>query len=194
MSRPQSPLPPLLSVHVITVSFLQRNANLAFLFFRVPRSCIKFAFPPARVPKMPGTWECETRNARPSLHFKQYCATSLILRLPCRTRMLSGGDGGWTWMSGKGVAPPRNRIDLSIRLLQGANPFREIIRSRGPLIYCTRAKYTRGRGSLWTRSSLRDSDWTSSSSSDAPPPPPAAARQGVPQRRPFIRTGVTKVA
>ena len=102
------------------------------------------------------------------------CATSLILHLPCRMRMLSGWDGRWTWMSGKGVAPPRNRIDLSIRLLQGANPFREIIRSRGPLIYCTRAKYTRGRGSLWTRSSLRDSDWTLSSSSEAPPllPPP----------------------
>ena len=41
-----------------------------------------------------------------------------------------GGD-----LCGKGVAPPRNRIDLSIRLLQGANPFREIIRSRGPLIH-----------------------------------------------------------
>ena len=31
----QSPLPPLLSVHVITVSSLHRNVNLAFLFFRV---------------------------------------------------------------------------------------------------------------------------------------------------------------
>ena len=122
-------------------------------------------------------------------------ATSLILCLPCRMQLLSGGDGRWTWMSGKGVAPPRNRIDWSIRLLQGANPFREIIRSRGPLIYCTRAKYTRGRGSLWTRSSLRDSEWTSSSSPNAPPPPAAACR-GAPQRRPFIRTGVriTKVA
>ena len=32
------PLPPLLSVHVITVSSLHRNANLAVLFFRVPHS------------------------------------------------------------------------------------------------------------------------------------------------------------
>ena len=38
VSRPQSPLPPLLSVHIITVSSLHRNANLAILFFRVPRS------------------------------------------------------------------------------------------------------------------------------------------------------------
>ena len=38
-------------------------------------------------------------------------------------------------MSGKGVAPPRNRIDLSIRLFQGANPFIEVICSTGPLIY-----------------------------------------------------------
>ena len=57
------PLPPLLSVHVITVSSLHRNANLAFLFFRIPRSCIKFAFPRARVPKIPGTREHETRIA-----------------------------------------------------------------------------------------------------------------------------------
>ena len=34
------PLPPLLSVHVITVSSLHRNANIAVLFFRVPRSRI----------------------------------------------------------------------------------------------------------------------------------------------------------
>ena len=34
------PLPPLLSVHVITVSSLHRNANLAFLFFGVQHSCI----------------------------------------------------------------------------------------------------------------------------------------------------------
>ena len=34
------PLPPLLSVHIITVSSLHRNANLAFLFFRVPSSCV----------------------------------------------------------------------------------------------------------------------------------------------------------
>ena len=31
------------------------------------RSCIKFAFPRACVPKMPGAQERETRNARPSL-------------------------------------------------------------------------------------------------------------------------------
>ena len=63
------PLLPLLSEHVITVSShsLHRNANSAFLFFRVPRSCIKFAFPCVRVPKIPGTRERETRNARPSL-------------------------------------------------------------------------------------------------------------------------------
>ena len=48
-------------------SSLHRNANLAFPFFRVPRSCIKFAFPRARGSKMPGSRECETRNARPSL-------------------------------------------------------------------------------------------------------------------------------
>ena len=41
---------------------LHRNAKLAF-----PRSCTKFAFPRARVPKMPGTRERETKNARPSL-------------------------------------------------------------------------------------------------------------------------------
>ena len=33
----------------------------------LPRSCIKFAFPRARVLKMPGTRECEARNSRPSL-------------------------------------------------------------------------------------------------------------------------------
>ena len=59
------PLPLFLSVpvHVISVSSLHRNANLAFLFFRIPRSCIKFAFPRARVPKIPGTREHETRIA-----------------------------------------------------------------------------------------------------------------------------------
>ena len=75
VSCPKSPLSPHLSVHVITVSSLHRNANLVFLFFCVPRSCIKFAFPLACVPKTPGTRELmnagarehETRNARPSL-------------------------------------------------------------------------------------------------------------------------------
>ena len=41
----QSPLPPLLSVHVITVSSLQRNANLAFLLFRVPAILYKICIP-----------------------------------------------------------------------------------------------------------------------------------------------------
>ena len=73
ISRPQSPpstVLPLLTEHVITVSShsLHRNANSAFLFFRVPRSCIRFAFPRVRVPKIPGTRERETRNARPSLN------------------------------------------------------------------------------------------------------------------------------
>ena len=36
--RSQSPLPPLLSVPVTTVSSLHRNANLGFLLFRIPRS------------------------------------------------------------------------------------------------------------------------------------------------------------
>ena len=67
-----------------------------------------------------------TQVSNGSEHFTT-SATSLILRLPCRMQMLSGGDGRWTWMSGKGVAPPRNRIGSSIQLLQGANPFREII-------------------------------------------------------------------
>ena len=62
------PLPPLLSVHVITVSSLHSNGNLAFLFFCIPCSCIKFAFPCALVPKITGTRERKTRNARPSLN------------------------------------------------------------------------------------------------------------------------------
>ena len=41
----QSPLPPLLSVHVITVSSLHRNANLAFLLFRVPAILYKICIP-----------------------------------------------------------------------------------------------------------------------------------------------------
>ena len=32
-----------------------------------PRSCTKFEFPRARVPKMPGTRERKSRNARPPL-------------------------------------------------------------------------------------------------------------------------------
>ena len=46
-------------------SSIYRNANLAFLFFCVAflRSCIKFAFPRARLPKMPGTRE--RGNAKP---------------------------------------------------------------------------------------------------------------------------------
>ena len=44
----------------ISVPILSRSA--------FPRSCTKFAFPRARVPKMPGTRERETKNARPSLY------------------------------------------------------------------------------------------------------------------------------
>ena len=44
LSHPQSPLPPLLSVHVITVSSLHRNANLAFLFFPVPILSRSYSF------------------------------------------------------------------------------------------------------------------------------------------------------
>ena len=60
-------------------SSLFRSANLAFLFFRVPRSCIKFAFPRARVPKMPGTQERKNRNVRPSL----FVALSFAKRGKC---------------------------------------------------------------------------------------------------------------
>ena len=78
--------PPLLSVYVITVSSLHRNANLAFLFFRVPRSCIKFVFPRARFPRIPGKWEHETRNARPSLMVNNFKRDAL--------EFVSGAAGG----------------------------------------------------------------------------------------------------
>ena len=39
-----TPLPPLLSVNVITVSSLHRNANLAFLFFPVPILSRSYSF------------------------------------------------------------------------------------------------------------------------------------------------------
>ena len=45
----------------ISVPILSRSA--------FPRSCTKFAFPRARVPKMPGTRERKTKNARPPLEF-----------------------------------------------------------------------------------------------------------------------------
>ena len=45
-------------------SSLHRNENLAFLFFCLPRSRIKFAFPHAHVPKMPGTRERGSARTR----------------------------------------------------------------------------------------------------------------------------------
>ena len=60
-------VPPRSRVPVLRSYASAVHANLAFLLFRVPRSCIKFAFPRTCVPKMPGAREREARNARPSL-------------------------------------------------------------------------------------------------------------------------------
>ena len=65
VSRPQSPPSPspLSTRHNCVISSQERKFSVPIL----SRSCLKFAFPRARVPKLPGTPECETRNARPSL-------------------------------------------------------------------------------------------------------------------------------
>ena len=61
VSRPPSPLPPLLSDthHNCVISSQEREFSVPIL----SRSCIKFAFLRALVPKIPGTWE--RGNAKP---------------------------------------------------------------------------------------------------------------------------------
>ena len=54
---------PLSTRHNCVISSQERKFSVPIL----SRSCLKFAVPRARVPKLPGTPECETRNARPSL-------------------------------------------------------------------------------------------------------------------------------
>ena len=59
-------------------SFLPRNAKSALLIFRVPHSCIKFAFPRARVPKMPGTRERGNAGTRERGNAKPGTRPSLV--------------------------------------------------------------------------------------------------------------------
>ena len=70
VSRPQFPpsTSPLSTRHYCIISSQEREFSGPILSRSAfPCSCIKFAFQSARVPKIPGTRESETRNARSSL-------------------------------------------------------------------------------------------------------------------------------
>ena len=57
-----------------------------------PRALKKIAFPRARVPKTPGTWERESRNARPALYFGMvYTKFGLVAAATCMMTGILGG-------------------------------------------------------------------------------------------------------